>query len=474
MKSRLRNLGLIAVGVVAGVLISLNFQAVADRAGRTTLPIEELRSFTEVFGAIKTNYVEPVEDKRLITEAINGMLTGLDPHSAYLDQEAFKELQVGTQGQFGGLGIEVGMEDGFVKVISPIEDTPAFKAGIKPNDLIIKLDDTPVKGMSLNDAVKRMRGKPNTSITLTISRKGESAPIVVTLTRAVIRVQSVKSKVIEPGYGWVRVSQFQEATTENMVRQLTQMFKENPNLKGLVLDLRNDPGGLLHGAVAISAAFLPAKTLIVSTDGRAEDAKKKFYATPDDYARGSRGEDVLKPLPQAVKNIPMVVLVNGGSASASEIVAGALQDHKRATVIGTQTFGKGSVQTIMPLGNNTAIKLTTARYYTPGGRSIQALGIKPDLVVEDPTDTLTRVREADLTRHLNNPEESKAEAKKPEEKKDASQAAKIKPQQPISPAEMKPVELGSKDDFQLQQAIAHLKGEPVKAVSPTVAQTKTN
>ena len=474
MKSRLRNLGLIAVGVVAGVLISLNFQAVADRAGRTTLPIEELRSFTEVFGAIKTNYVEPVEDKRLITEAINCMLTGLDPHSAYLDQEAFKELQVGTQGQFGGLGIEVGMEDGFVKVISPIEDTPAFKAGIKPNDLIIKLDDTPVKGMSLNDAVKRMRGKPNTSITLTISRKGESAPIVVTLTRAVIRVQSVKSKIIEPGYGWVRVSQFQEATTENMVRQLTQMFKENPNLKGLVLDLRNDPGGLLHGAVAISAAFLPAKTLIVSTDGRAEDAKKKFYATPDDYARGSRGEDVLKPLPQAVKNIPMVVLVNGGSASASEIVAGALQDHKRATVIGTQTFGKGSVQTIMPLGNNTAIKLTTARYYTPGGRSIQALGIKPDLVVEDPTDTLTRVREADLTRHLNNPEESKAEAKKPEEKKDASQAAKIKPQQPISPAEMKPVELGSKDDFQLQQAIAHLKGEPVKAVSPTVAQTKTN
>jgi carboxyl-terminal processing protease len=477
MKSRLRNLGLIAVGAVAGILVSLNFQAVADRAARTTLPIEELRAFTEVFGAIKTNYVEPVEDKRLITEAINGMLTGLDPHSAYLDQEAFKELQVGTQGQFGGLGIEVGMEDGFVKVISPIEDTPAFKAGIKPNDLIIKLDETPVKGMSLNDAVKRMRGKPNTTITLTISRKGESAPLVVTLTRAIIRVQSVKSKVIEPGYGWVRVSQFQEATAEHLVKHLQQMFKENPALKGLVLDLRNDPGGLLHGAVAISSAFLPSKTLVVSTDGRAEDAKKKFYASPEDYARGSRGDDVLKALPQAVKSIPMVVLVNGGSASASEIVAGALQDHKRATVIGTQTFGKGSVQTIMPLGNNTAIKLTTARYYTPGGRSIQALGIKPDIVVEDPTDTLTRVREADLTRHLNNgqlKEESKAESKKPDEKKDASTAAKIKPQQPVSPAEMKPVELGSKEDFQLQQAIAHLKGEPVKAVSPTVAQNKTN
>jgi carboxyl-terminal processing protease len=473
MKSRLRNLGLIALGAVAGVLVSLNFQAVADRATRTTLPIEELRAFTEVFGAIKTNYVEPVEDKRLITEAINGMLTGLDPHSAYLDQEAFKELQVGTQGQFGGLGIEVGMEDGFVKVISPIEDTPAFKAGIKPNDLIIKLDDTPVKGMSLNDAVKRMRGKPNTTITLTISRKGESAPIVVTLTRAIIRVQSVKSKVIEPGYGWVRVSQFQEATAEHLVKHLQQMFKENPGLKGLVLDLRNDPGGLLHGAVAISSAFLPSKTLVVSTDGRAEDAKKKFYASPEDYARGSRGEDVLKSLPQAAKTIPMVVLVNGGSASASEIVAGALQDHKRATVIGTQTFGKGSVQTIMPLGNNTAIKLTTARYYTPGGRSIQALGIKPDIVVEDPSDTMTRVREADLTRHLNNGQ-SKAEEKKPEDKKEASTAPKVKPQQPVSPAEMKPVELGSKDDFQLQQAIAHLKGEPVKAVSPTVAQTKTN
>jgi carboxyl-terminal processing protease len=467
MKSRLRNLGLIAVGAVAGVLISLNFQAVADRATRTALPIEELRAFTEVFGAIKSNYVEPVEDKRLITEAINGMLTGLDPHSSYLDQEAFKELQVGTQGQFGGLGIEVGMEDGFVKVISPIEDTPAFKAGIKPNDLIIKLDETPVKGMSLNDAVKRMRGKPNTTITLTISRKGESAPIVVTLTRAVIRVQSVKSKVIEPGYGWVRVSQFQESTAEHLVRHLTQMFKENPNLKGLVLDLRNDPGGLLHGAVAISSAFLPAKTLIVSTDGRAEDAKKKFYATPEDYARGSRGEDVLKTLPQAVKTVPMVVLVNGGSASASEIVAGALQDHKRAQVIGTQTFGKGSVQTIMPLGNNTAIKLTTARYYTPGGRSIQALGIKPDIMVEDPTDTLTRVREADLTRHLSNG--------KAEEKKDgaASTTPRVKPQPGVSPAEMKPVELGSKEDFQLQQAIAHLKGEPVKAVSPTVAQNKT-
>jgi carboxyl-terminal processing protease len=458
MHTRLRNIGFMVVGAVAGVLISLNFQAIADRATRTSLPIEELRAFTEVFGAIKTNYVEPVEDKKLITEAINGMLTGLDPHSAYLDQEAFKELQVGTQGQFGGLGIEVGMEDGFVKVISPIEDTPAFRAGVKPGDLIVKLDDTPVKGMSLNDAVKRMRGKPNTQITLTISRKGESAPVIVTLTRAVIRVQSVKSKMIEPGYVWVRVSQFQEATAESMVKHLDGLFKQGP-VKGLVLDLRNDPGGLLHGAVAISSAFLPQKSLVVSTDGRAEDARKKFYASPEDYAR--RGDDILRSLPAAVKTVPMVVLVNGGSASASEIVAGALQDHKRAKVIGTQTFGKGSVQTIMPLGNNTAIKLTTARYYTPSGRSIQALGVTPDIMVEDPSDTAIRVREADLQRHLENSAQQKEQASAP----------RAKPAAPTPPAEQKPTEMGSKDDFQLAQAIAFLKGEPVKSQSPTVAQS---
>src|SRR6267143_323065 len=465
---KFRNIGLIFIGVIAGVLISLNFQAVADRATRTVLPIEELRAFTEVFGAIKTNYVEPVEDKKLITEAINGMLTGLDLHSAYLDQEAFKELQVGTQGQFGGLGIEVGMEDGFVKVISPIEDTPAFKAGVKPGDLIVKLDEMPVKGMTLTDAVKKMRGKPNTQITLTISRKGETMPIVVTLTRAIIRVQSVKSKTIEPGYVWVRVSQFQEATAENLVKQLDALFRSG-QVKGLVLDLRNDPGGLLHGAVAVSSAFLPAKSLIVSTDGRAEDAKKKFFATPDDYVRGSRGEDVLKSIPSAVKTVPMVVLVNGGSASASEIVAGALQDHKRATVIGTQTFGKGSVQTIIPLGANGALRLTTARYYTPSGKSIQAKGITPDLIVEDPSDTATatRVREADLQRHLEN---GKAKIEKAEPA--ASRAKPAAPVTSVAPGEQKPPEFGGKDDFQLLQAVAFLKGEPVKGQSPTVAQTK--
>ena len=463
MRSKFRSLGLILLGAVAGVLISLNLQAIAEREAAGPLPVEELRAFTEVFGTIKQNYVEPVSDKKLITGAINGMLSDLDPHSAYLDADAYRELQVGTQGQFGGLGIEVGMEDGFVKVVSPIEDTPAFRAGIKPGDLIVKLDDTPVKGMTLNEAVKRMRGKPDTKITLTIARKGESQPLVVTLTRAVIHVRSVKSKLIEPGYGWIRVSQFQEATAESLVKHLQQLYRQGP-LKGLVLDLRNDPGGLLYGAVAVSSAFLPPDSLVVSTDGRVEEAKKKYFATPDDYLRGEH-DDFLKGLPAGVKTVPMVVLVNGGSASASEIVAGALQDHKRAELIGTQTFGKGSVQTIMPLTSNTAIKLTTARYYTPSGRSIQLTGITPDLVVEEPGDLAARLREADLQHHLDN-NQTRAAPAKPEP---GTANSTTPPAAPATPA--KPVEFGSKDDFQLGQAVAFLKGEPVQGQpSKTVAQ----
>ena len=467
MGTKYKSIGLLMVGVTAGVLLSLNFSAIAQRdALRLPLPVDELRTFAEVFGAIKSSYVETVEDKKLINEAINGMLTGLDPHSSYLDQEAFKELQVGTQGRFGGLGIEVGMEDGFVKVVSPIEDTPAFRAGIKPGDLIIKLDDTPVKGMSLNDAVKRMRGKPKTSITLSISRKGENRPLTFTLVREEIQVQSVKSKMIEPGFGWIRVAQFQEHSGEDLVKHLGRLYKEGGPLKGLVLDLRNDPGGLLNGAVSISAAFLPQKALVVSTDGRTEDAKRKYIATPDDYVR-SRSEDFLRNLPPGVKNVPMVVLVNGGSASASEIVAGALQDHKRATIMGTQTFGKGSVQTIMPLGNSTAIKLTTARYFTPSGRSIQAKGISPDILVEDPDQPESRIREADLVKHLRSDEEKAAAEKREKEelaKKDTEEAKKKAPAaKKDEDSNKKPIELGSPDDFQLKQAINHLKGQPVIA-----------
>ena len=445
MRSKLQNLGLIFTGVLAGVLISLNFSANADKATMAPLPVEELRAFADVFNAIKQGYVEPVEDKKLITHAISGMLSNLDPHSAYLDVEAFKDLQVGTQGEFGGLGIEVGMEDGFVKVISPIEDTPAFRAGVQAGDLIVKLDDTPVKGMSLNDAVKRMRGKPSTRITLTIMRKGETAPIVVTLTREVIKVRSVRSNVVEPGYGYVRVAQFQENTAASLVEHLGKLTREGP-LKGLVLDLRNDPGGLLHGAVGVAGAFLPPETLVVSTDGRAEDAKREYRVIPEDYLRGRR-DDFLRALPPEIRDVPMVVLVNGGSASASEIVAGALQDHKRAVVMGTQTFGKGSVQTILPLNNNTAIKLTTARYYTPSGRSIQAKGIEPDIVVEESVNgSSRRIREADLQGHLGN-DRSPEEAAPPAEQGGADQE---EPQVRF--------EMGGKDDYQLNQAISLLKG----------------
>jgi carboxyl-terminal processing protease len=336
-------------------------------------------------------------------------------------------------------------------VVSPIEDTPAFRAGIKSGDLIIKLDETPVKGMTLNDAVKRMRGKPKTPIRLTVLRKGEPKPLEITLVRDVIKVQSVKSKMVEPGYGYLRVVQFQEHSTENVVRHLNDLYKKG-QLKGLVLDLRNDPGGLLTGAVGISAAFLPPKSVVVTTDGRTEDAKRKYLASTEDYLRGG-GDDYLKSLPAAVKNVPMVVLVNGGSASASEIVAGALQDHKRALVMGTQTFGKGSVQTIMPLGNHTAIKLTTARYYTPSGRSIQAKGITPDIVVEEPgIDTRAFLREADLNRHLSNDKDASAGAAKP------AARPEDKPKSEGGEEPAKPIEFGSDKDFQLTQAVNMLKG----------------
>ena len=357
MKVKTQNYLLLLTGLVLGVLVSIGHGVFAEReATRATLPVEELRTFSDVFGRIKNDYVESVEDKELLENAIRGMLTGLDPHSSYLDVDQFKELQVGTTGQFGGLGIEVGMEDGFVKVIAPIDDTPAKRAGVEAGDLIIRLDDTPVKGMSLNDAVKVMRGKPGTDIVLTIVREGMDKPLQITITRDIIKVKSVKSRMLEPGLGYLRVSQFQSKTADYLDDAVAKLKKESGgSLNGLILDLRNNPGGVLNGAVAVSDAFL-SKGLIVYTEGRIADSSLRFNATPDDVLDGA----------------PMVVLVNQGSASASEIVAGALQDHKRAIIMGAQTFGKGSVQTILPLSGGTALKLTTARYYTPSGRSIQA------------------------------------------------------------------------------------------------------
>jgi carboxyl-terminal processing protease len=456
MRARFEKFGLVALGAVLGIMLSLNYSAIADKDAKVQLPLDDLRAFAEVFGKIKSDYVEPVDDKKLISEAINGMLSGLDPHSAYLDVDAFKDLQAGTQGEFGGLGIEVGMEDGFVKVVSPIEDTPAYKAGLKSGDLIIKLDDTSVKGMTLNDAVKRMRGKPDTQIVLTVLRKGENQPMVLTLTRAVIKVQSVKYKMPEPGYAYARITQFQEHSGEDLAKALKTMHDENNGaFKGLVLDLRNNPGGLLNGAVGISAAFLPKNDLVVYTEGRTADAKMKLTANPENYAKGGARDDYLRNLPADIKSVPMVVLVNGGSASASEIVAGALQDHKRAVIMGTQTFGKGSVQTILPMNNGTAIKLTTARYFTPSGRSIQAKGIVPDIVVEDASESGFNLREADLTRHLANPKDGDEPAAEPvkapaPEKENSDKGSKAERQAPIEP--------GSKNDLQFTQAMNLLKG----------------
>ncbi|MCI0401114.1 MAG: S41 family peptidase [Gammaproteobacteria bacterium] len=400
MKSVARNILILILGVFLGVQIAIG-QGDAETGAKgdtKALPLDDLRTFTEVFAKIKSDYVEPVSDSDLLQNAIRGMLAGLDPHSDYLDEEAYKELQEGTTGEFGGLGIEVGMEDGFVKVIAPIDDTPAQRAGIKAGDLIIRLDDTPVKGMPLNEAVRIMRGAPGTDITLTIVRESEEKPLTITVTRAIITVQSVKGRTLDPGFGYIRVSHFQAATGDNVRDEVTKLKKENGGqLKGMILDLRNNPGGILSAAVVVSDVFLD-KGLIVYTEGRVNDSELKFTARPPDLLKGA----------------PMVVLVNEGSASASEIVAGALQDHKRALIVGKQTFGKGSVQTILPMNNNAALKLTTARYYTPSGRSIQAEGITPDIVLNNlkvasaDKESVATIKESHLARHLENHGEDNA------------------------------------------------------------------
>jgi len=365
-----------------------------EEKGVDVLPLNEIRTFTEIFSKIKNDYVENINDKKLLENAIRGMLRGLDPHSAYLDKEAYRELQEGASGKFGGLGIEVGYEDGFVKVISPIDDTPAQRAGVKAGDLIIKLDGKSVKGISLMEAVKMMRGKPGSEIVLTILREGEEKPFNLPVVRDVITVKNIKSETIEPGLMYIRISNFQIHTVDDMRKSLKKLKNENTdNLKGLVLDLRNNPGGLLNAAVGVSDLFLN-NGLIVYTEGRIKDSKLKFTAKPT----------------EVFKNIPIIVLVNGGSASASEIVAGALQDHKRAIIMGERTFGKGSVQTILPMSDETALKLTTARYYTPSGRSIQASGIEPDMIVKNIQFNITNsnnmnnglIKEADLSGHLDN------------------------------------------------------------------------
>ena len=473
MGQKLKIVGWISVGAIAGALTTVQLQAVA-RGGLTPLPLEELQQLAAVFGMVKSDYVEPVNEKKLISDAISGMVSSLDPHSAYFDKKSFKEFREGTSGRFVGVGIEITQEDGLVKVVSPIEGSPADRAGLKPNDLITKIDDTAVKGLSLNDAVKKMRGEPKSSVLLTIYRKDESRTFPVTIVREEIRTQSVRSKVMEPGYAWVRLSQFQERTVDDFVTKMEAIYKQEPNLKGLVLDLRNDPGGLLDAAVAISAAFLPENVVVVSTNGQLAESKFVYKAAPEFYLRRS-GVDPLKRLPAAVKTVPLVVLVNEGSASASEIVAGALQDHKRAVVMGNQTFGKGSVQTVRPLGPDTGIKLTTARYFTPSGKSIQARGIVPDVLVDETAEgspfAALRTREADLEKHLNSGQG--AEVKDADREKAREIALKrLEEDSKKTPEQRRPPELGSAKDFPLIQALNKLKGQSVLVSKTAVVENK--
>lgn len=431
MLQKLRTSTFFVAGLLIGLSVAIGHSVYALKDDEKAIPFEDLQAFTDVFSRIKSDYVETVDDNKLLEDAIRGMLSGLDPHSSYLDSDEFTELRVGTTGQFGGLGIEVGMENGFVKVISPIDDTPAARAGIQASDLIIRLDEKPVKGLTLGEAVKLMRGKPNTDIKLTIVREGESKPLEITITREIIRVKSVKKRMLEPGYGYVRITNFQSRTSTDLMKSVADM-QEKTKLRGLVLDLRNNPGGVLNGAVGVSDAFLE-EGLIVYTEGRIDDSSVKYTATPGDILNG----------------VPLVILVNGGSASASEIVAGAMQDHDRGIIMGFKTFGKGSVQTIQELRNGSAVKLTTARYYTPNGRSIQAEGIIPDIQLREleikNREKSKSISEKDLTGHLSNPvngEESE-DSKKPKtsdsKKKDDSEKL-------------------SETDYQLFEALNLLKG----------------
>lgn len=379
-------------------------EAIVTEKVPTKVPLKTLREFAETFTRIKQNYVEPVSDKKLIEDAMKGMVGGLDPHSAYLDMEAYRDLKIGTRGEFGGLGIEVSKEDGLITIIAPMDDTPAEKAGLKSGDTIVRIDGKPLRSMTLNEAVSLMRGKVGSKIELTIHRKGKSDLFNVTIERAIIKMKSVRSKLLDDSYGYIRISQFQSRTSQDMLEKISELKEQaKGQLKGLILDLRNNPGGVLNGAVSVSDAFL-RKGKIVYTKGRAADSRLTFKASPGDVLKGA----------------PLVVLVNGGSASASEIVAGALQDHRRAIIIGEKTFGKGSVQTIVPINETVGIKLTTARYYTPNGRSIQAEGIVPDILLQDAMleskkkQKVSRITEADLSGHLDNDSDYHSDKKKSE------------------------------------------------------------
>jgi carboxyl-terminal processing protease len=434
MSKQFKTALVLVFGVFLGISASLTGNVLANKKTEAEgLPLDQLRNFSDIFARIKSDYVEQVEDKVLLEYAIRGMLSGLDPHSTYLSPDEYNELRIGTSGEFGGLGIQVGMEDGFVKVISPIDDTPAFNAGLHAGDLIIRLDEQSVKGLTLNDAVKIMRGKPGTDIVLTVVREGENKPLKFTVTRDIIKVKSVKGRLLDPGYGYIRISNFQSGTGPQLQKEIDKLKTDNKgDLKGLVLDLRNNPGGVLNAAAEVSDMFIE-KGKLVYTEGRIENSHFEYNAKPGDVLNGA----------------PMVVLINGGSASASEIVAGALQDHKRAIVMGSKSFGKGSVQTIQELRSGGAVKITTARYFTPSGRSIQGEGITPDIVLDTYTvtaaedDSAVHIKEADLNGHISNPTKSQEAIEKAEKETEKS---------------VNTEKVLATEDYQLHEALMLLKG----------------
>lgn len=451
--SKLRSVSLLVMGLCVGAASTLAYTAPAKESN---VPIAEVQQFAKSFNAIKQYYVDPVEDKDLMLYAVKGMVSGLDPHSEFLDEKGYKNMTESTQGSFGGLGIEVTKDTAGVLVVSPIDETPAARAGIRPGDIITKINGITTDDQSLDASVKLMRGEPNTDIELTIARKGVNKPLVIKLTRAIIKVKSVKMKKLDNGIGYIRISQFQERTAQDLVANLNTLAKEK-TFKGLILDLRNDPGGVLQSAVAVAGAFLPPNSTVVSTKGRTADSNYIYKVTPEDYFLSDKNPDVLKDLPAVAREVPMVVLINSASASASEIVSGALQDYKRATLIGNRSFGKGSVQTILPMRTGekiVGVKLTTARYYTPSGRSIQAKGIEPDIYVDDtPKGNFPsfQIRESDLKRHLSNKDEDENKEKDnlPYDGDDGTV-----PDYQYT--------MGDEKDWQLQQAVNFLTGKTVE------------
>ena len=450
----------VGAGATMGVALSLAITVDASKDEKSAIPIDELRVFSEVFARIKNDYVEPVSDKKLIEQAISGMVSSLDPHSNFLDDAAFKDLRTSTTGKFGGIGIEIGTEDGFIKVVTPIDETPAAKAGFRSGDLITKVDGESTRGLTTTKAVELMRGLPGTKVKLEVFRKDDRSTQTYTLTREQIKIQGVKAKLIEPGISFVRVRMFNETTVTDVAKVLAEQHAQSP-LKGVVLDLRNNPGGLLDAAVGLSAMFLQKDALVVYTEGRMEGSRTKYMASKEFYSR--RGGDSLANAPEILKTVPIVVLINGGAASASEIVAGALQDHKRATVMGTTTFGKGSEQNIIPLSQTTGVKLTTSRYFTPNGRSIQGTGIEPDVLIDQLTSdgvmSPKLQREKDLSRHLVGKDEKKEASTDEDTSEDAQEAKMIKARDDSK--KLKGFDWGNDKDYLYSQAINKLKGLPV-------------